>query len=99
MTAIEQEWVRNYALLALRLNRQVTAAAGGTVLIYQGPQEWSRQAATEAPRPAGQLVEHADQLLEELPFESSRSRYLATQVRAMRAVARQQNGEELPLPD
>ncbi|GLV77090.1 hypothetical protein ACH4VS_27990 [Streptomyces hygroscopicus] len=99
MTAIEQEWVRNYALLALRLNRQVTAGAGGTVLIYQGPQEWSRQAATEAPRPAGQLVEDADQLLEELPFESSRSRYLATQVRAMRAVARQQNGEELPLPD
>lgn len=99
MTATEQEWVRDYALLALRLNRQVARNAGGTVLIYQGPREWSRQTEIEAPVPAGQLVEDADRLLGELPFEPPRSGYLAAQVRAMRAVARQQNGEEVPLPD
>ncbi|WP_223865289.1 hypothetical protein [Streptomyces sp. 5-10] len=99
MNPTEQEWVRDYALLALRLNRQVTKDSGGTVLVYQGPREWSRQAETEAPLPAGQLVEDADRLLEELPFEPPRSRYLAAQVTAMRAVARQQNGEVLPLPD
>jgi hypothetical protein len=99
MTMTEQEWVRDYALLALRLDRQVTSTAGGTVLVYQGPREWSNQVEAEEPVPAGRLAEDADRLLGELPFESPRAGYLAAQVRAMRAVARQLNGEELPLPD
>ncbi|WP_198036926.1 hypothetical protein [Nocardia sp. BMG51109] len=99
MTTPEQEWMRDYALLALRLDRQVTGDTGGTVLIYQGPRQWSEQVAAEMPVPAGKLADDADSLLETLPFEPPRSRYLAAQIRAMRAVARQGNGEEKPLAD
>ncbi|RBO93646.1 hypothetical protein [Nocardia puris] len=76
-------------LLALQLDRQVS----GTVLIYQGPPEWNRQVDAEEPPPAGRLVDDADRLLGTLPFEPARSRYVAAQVRAMRAVARQSAGE------
>lgn len=99
MARTAQQWLRDYALLALRLNRRVTGSTGGTVLIYQGPRQWSAQAAAEEPVPAGQLAADADRLLDELPFEPPRSGYLAAQVRAMRAVARRQNGERSPLAD
>ncbi|MEV0700155.1 hypothetical protein AB0I53_19915 [Saccharopolyspora sp. NPDC050389] len=98
MAVTEQEWLREYALLALRVNRQVTASAGGTVLIYRGPQEWSEQVNGEEPIPAGRLVDDAEALLDESPFAPDRARYLAAQVTALRAVARQLAGEELPLP-
>lgn len=90
-----QEWIRDYALLALRLDRQVS----GPVLIYQGPPEWSRQVDAEEPPPAGRLVDDADRLLDTVPFEPARSRYAAAQVRAMRAVGRQSAGERIPLPE
>ncbi|WP_280269256.1 hypothetical protein [Nocardia wallacei] len=95
----EEEWLRDYALLALRLDREVTRGAGGTVLVYQGPTEWSRQVATEEPVPAGRLADDADRLLDELPFDPRRSRYVAAQLRAMRAVARRHGGAEFALPD
>jgi hypothetical protein len=94
-----QEWLRGYALLALRVNRQVAGGNGGTVLIYRGPQEWSAQVEREEPPPPGRLADDAEALLDEPPFEPGRARYLAAQVRALRAVARRLAGEELPLPE
>ncbi|TLF81364.1 hypothetical protein FEK34_05935 [Nocardia cyriacigeorgica] len=94
-----QDWFRDYSLLALRLNRQVTSNTGGTVLIYQGPSQWSAEVAGEQPLPPEKLVDDADRLLATLPFEPARSRYLAAQIRAMRAVARRQCGGQLPLAD
>lgn len=78
-----QEWVRGYALLALRVNRQMAGAGGGMVLIYRGPQEWSTQVEQEEPPPPGRLVDDAEALLEDPPFQPGRVRYLRAQVRAL----------------
>ncbi|MEV0050867.1 hypothetical protein AB0H34_10285 [Saccharopolyspora shandongensis] len=99
MVATEQEWLREYALLALRVNRQVTESAGGTALIYRGPREWSEQVDREEPIPAERLADDADALLDESPFAPDRARYLAAQLTALRAVARRLAGEDLPLPE
>ncbi|HZG02237.1 MAG TPA: hypothetical protein VE546_01455 [Streptomyces sp.] len=98
MTVTQQEWLRDYALLALRINRQVTRDTGGTVLIYRGPGEWSARVEEEEPPPPGRLADDAEALLDELPFAPDRARHLAAQVRALRAVARRLAGQELPLP-
>src|SRR3712207_2433573 len=78
-SATGQEWLRGYAMLALRINRHVTGTTGGTVLIYRGPGEWSAEVESEAPPPAGRLVEDADRLLDDLPSEPRRAAYLAAQ--------------------
>ncbi|WP_419992517.1 hypothetical protein [Streptomyces boninensis] len=94
------EWFEAYALLALRIDRQVAAAAGGgTVVIYRGPGEWRELVAEEEPPPAGRLADDADVLLDRPPFGPGRARYLSAQVRAMRAVARRLAGEELPFAE
>ncbi|MEE1942881.1 hypothetical protein V1L54_26300 [Streptomyces sp. TRM 70361] len=100
-----QRWLRDHALLALRINRHMAGAATGTVLVYRGPRKWSEQVAAEAPVPPGRLAEDAEALLAGLhgtdggPVTPGRVRYLSAQVRAMRAVARQLAGRELPLPE
>ncbi|SEG85369.1 hypothetical protein SAMN05444920_105521 [Nonomuraea solani] len=82
-------WRRDYAMLALRINR-----LAGPMLIYRGPAEWSTRAETEPPAVPGALADEAERLLAEAP-----SAYLAAQVRAMRAVARRLGGERLPLAE
>lgn len=99
MSMTEHEWLREYALLALRVNRQVIRGGGGTVLIYRGPQEWSDQVEREDPVPPGRLADDAEALLEAPPFPPERARYLKAQVRALRAVARQVGGANLPLSE
>ncbi|MDP4506128.1 hypothetical protein [Nonomuraea turcica] len=84
------DWQRDYAMLALRINR----LAGGALLIYRGPEAWSTQAASEPPPSPGALADEAERLLESAP-----SAYLAGHVRAMRAVARYLDGERLPLAE
>ncbi|MCP2261320.1 hypothetical protein LX15_005041 [Streptoalloteichus tenebrarius] len=93
-----EEWLRDYALLALRLDRQLEGSATGTVLIYRGPQRWRTQAEREEPLPPGRLAEDAEALLQDIPFPPERARYLAAHVLAMRTVARRLDGEKLPLP-
>lgn len=86
------DWQRDYAMLALRINRLIGGSAlSGTVLIYRGPEAWSAQAESEPPATAAKLVDDAERLLDSAP-----SPYLAGQVRAMRAVARYLDGERLP---
>jgi len=94
-----QEWLRGYAMLALRVNRQVAGDGGATMLVYRGPREWSEQAGREDPPPPARLADDADALLDAPPFEAGRVRYLTAQVRALRAVARRLAGERLPLPE
>ncbi|RVX39257.1 hypothetical protein EDD27_1605 [Nonomuraea polychroma] len=84
------DWQRDYAMLALRINR----LAGGGLLIYRGPEQWSTQAASEPPPSPGAPAGEAERLLAAAP-----SAYLAGQVRAMRAVARYLDGERLPLAE
>lgn len=98
MHGTPEEWLRAYALLALRVNRHMAGSATGTVLIYQGPPEWQAQAEQEEPVPAGRLADDADVLLARMPFPAERIACLTAQVRALRAVARRCSGEKLPLP-
>ncbi|MDA3648751.1 hypothetical protein LZ318_10285 [Saccharopolyspora indica] len=91
------EWVHQYALLALRIDKLVAGSATGTVVIYSGPPQWQAQVAAEEPAAAGKLAEDAEALLEDLPFPPERARYLAAQLRAARAVARRLSGERLAL--
>ncbi|GAA2415696.1 hypothetical protein GCM10010420_52150 [Streptomyces glaucosporus] len=99
MDVAPQDWLRDYALLALRVNRHMAGAATGTVLVYRGPREWSERVEGEEPVPPGRLADDAEALLAEVPFTPDRVRYLSAQVRAVRAVARRLAGEELPLPE
>ncbi|WP_043638214.1 hypothetical protein [Nonomuraea candida] len=86
----ERQWQRDYAMLALRIDRLIT----GTALIYRGPAQWRAAVAAEPPAAPGALAEEAERLLESAP-----SAYLRAHVRAMRAVARRLAGERLPLAE
>ena len=94
-----EDWLRSHALLALRVNKLLTASAGGTLLIYRGPAEWSAEVDAEAPAAAGALVEECARLLDEMPFTGTRRAHLAAQLRALRAAAGRAAGERLPLPE
>ncbi len=89
--------MRAYAILALRIDRQLSASGGGPVLMYSGPGRWSSQVRAEQPPPPGLLAEDCEHLLHDLPFDGSRARYLAAQLRSMRVFARRLAGEDLPL--
>ncbi|MFD5315662.1 hypothetical protein [Streptomyces sp. NPDC127098] len=91
---VRDEWVRGYALLALRVARRL-----GGMVIYRGPAAWEREVAAEEEPPAGRLVADAERLLDGLPFGPPRARYLAAQVRALRAVARTLDGTVPPLAE
>ncbi|MFG2172990.1 hypothetical protein ACGFMO_16740 [Streptomyces niveus] len=98
MTTTEEQWVRDFAHLALRVDRRMEGSATGTVLIYRGPREWRARTGCEEPRPAGQLADDSEELLGTVSlFAPVRARYLTAQVRALRAVARRLSGAELPL--
>lgn len=99
MAVTAQEWLREYALLSLRLNHRTTGSTTGAMLVYRGPEAWRDQVGSEEPRPAGRLVDDAEALLAELPFEPGHARYLAAQVRALRAVAERLSGKQVPLSD
>ncbi|WP_063784263.1 hypothetical protein, partial [Streptomyces sp. SBT349] len=101
-----ETWLRDYAMLALRVNRLVTADGGGTLLIYRGPAAWRTEALGEAPPSAGRLAEDADRLLGAVPPGAGRVAHLSAQVRALRAVARRAGdgarsgaGSGMPLAD
>jgi hypothetical protein len=89
------DWLSAYALLALRVDRQVDLVS----LDYFGPDEWRERVAAEPAPPPGRLVEDAEWLLAEIPFEPPRGTYLAAQARTLRALAGLANGELPPLPE
>ncbi|NEE03602.1 hypothetical protein G1H10_25885 [Phytoactinopolyspora halotolerans] len=91
--------MHDYATLALRINRHMTASHDGTVLIYDGPEQWRTEVETEASPPSpDRLVAACDALLDQLPFDRARAAYLRAHVRAMRAVA-QRLHDDRPLSE
>jgi hypothetical protein len=89
---ITEEWLRDYALLILRLDQHTALgdAGIGWCVDYFGPPEWRDQVAAE---PGGRnLVADADRLAAELPFEGARRDYLAAHLRALHALARHAAG-------
>ncbi len=95
----EQEWLRAYTVLILRLDRRLADAGWGWMLDYFGPEEWRAQITDEEPRPAGRLVDDADELAADLPFDEPRRTYLAAHVRALRAIAGQDGGARTAMPE
>lgn len=98
----EERWLRAYALLALRVGRRLEAARRGWSLDYLGPRRWRDQVLSEELRAPGQLVDDAEALLAELPFEPfepSRRVFLAAQVGALRALARRETDVDVGLPE
>ncbi|TDC78556.1 hypothetical protein [Actinomadura sp. 7K507] len=95
-----EEWLRSYARLALRVDRLAGGPnTSGLTLVYRGPDEWREEVEREEPVSPGRLVEDADRLLDDPPFEPARAAYLAGQVRALRAVAHRSGGAGPPLPE
>lgn len=90
----EDEWLRDYALLILRLDRDpaLSGAGVGWCVDYFGPAEWREQVAGEPRMSAGRLVAEAERLAAELPFDGRRRVFLAALVRALNALARHAAG-------
>ncbi|WP_326797427.1 hypothetical protein OG946_20070 [Streptomyces sp. NBC_01808] len=98
-TQVGDDWLRSYAELALRIDRQLAASGGGSALIYGGPDAWQAAVAAEEPVPPARLAEECDILLRDIPVDGHRAACLAAQLTAMRATARQLDGAEVPFPE
>lgn len=80
----EDEWLRAYTLLILRLDRNPALGAGvGWCVDYFGPPGWR-----DAGEPERTPAEEAERLAAELPFDGQRRVFLAAHVRALHALAR-----------
>lgn len=95
----EHEWLHAYVVLILRLDRRLADTGRGWVVDYFGPDEWRTRVADEEPPPAGRLVDDAEVLAADLPFDEPRRSYLAAHVRALRALARRENGARAAMPE
>lgn len=86
----EDEWLRAYTLLILRLDRDEVLGGAGVDWCVDcfGPGEWRDQVAGAEPVPAARLVAEAERLAAELPFDGQRRVFLAAHVRALHALAR-----------
>jgi hypothetical protein len=95
----EQEWLEAYVRLTLHIGRLAADGAPSALVDYRGPAAWQDELAREEPLPPGQLVDDADGLLDDLPFEPPRADFLAAHARSLRTAARRLAGEALPLRD
>ncbi|WP_378733792.1 hypothetical protein [Nocardia brasiliensis] len=88
--------LREYALLALRIDRLVTEHPSGTwILDYRGPDRWRAEVAAEPlPNPAD-LVRRAEDLVAAVTDDVA----LTEQIGALHTMARQLSGEKLSLPE
>jgi hypothetical protein len=91
-------WLRAYATLALRIDQHLTAA-GGTWLIYDGPDEWRAEVAAEKPVPPARLAAGCEALRRDIPVDGHRGASLAAQLTAMRATALQLDGADVAFLD
>ncbi|MFC4456681.1 hypothetical protein [Deinococcus sonorensis] len=95
------EWLDEYTVLNLRLNRCITAQIGDDSLLdYVGPAEHAMRVRQE-PEPApAHLILDAQRLRQTLPaqgFEPARAAHLLKLVRALDSVARRVAGEAVSL--
>ncbi|MGW0247247.1 hypothetical protein ACWDYH_11475 [Nocardia goodfellowii] len=89
--------LRDYALLALRVDRLVTEhPTGNWILDYRGPADWRSQVAAEPLANPVDLVRAAEDLAAAVAEEDPA---LAEQARALHTISRRLAGERLPFPD
>lgn len=100
---MNEQWFREYVLLAFRINKAIRKFSESRFVdYYYGPPEWKAAAEAEAETPAADLVRKAMALADALPaqgFEKHRAAYLEKQVMALETVCRKLNGEAFSLED
>ncbi|ATL71159.1 hypothetical protein [Nocardia terpenica] len=90
------DMLRDYALLALRVDRLVAEhPTGSWILDYRGAEEWRAQVRDEPLADPVDLVRAAEDLEAAAGGDSA----LAEQVRALHTISRRLAGEHLPLPE
>lgn len=91
-----EPWIRDYVLLAFRIDQQLRAVDSYLVDAYYGPPTW-RTVVENAPSTAPiELVRQAAQLADMLPaqgFSAQREAFLVRQVRALETISRKLDGE------
>ncbi|MBV9791771.1 MAG: hypothetical protein JOZ51_26515 [Chloroflexi bacterium] len=97
---MESDWLRDYMLLALRLNKLIVLHTNDTSLLdYYGPPAYQAQVDQE-PVPAVARLVHDAQLLRETvcdSFPPARATYLTKLVSALELVSRRVAGEQIAL--
>jgi hypothetical protein len=99
---VDHEWLRDYAQLALRLDRIVQVHRGSSLMDYFGPPEWRAEVDSEPEWSSVQLRDAVAGLREGLAeqgFEPRRARFLSKNLDAFRTVARRLAGEPLSLEE
>jgi hypothetical protein len=101
MADFTDDWLHEYTLLVLRLNRLIGFRTDDDSLLdYYGLPEYQTQVNQEPQPVAKELVRHAQQLAQTITaqgFEHERADYLAKLVRALETVARRADGETIRL--
>lgn len=99
----QEQWLQDYAYLALRINKVMPAHTEVPYVDgYYGPWEWKFAVDAETPMSEAALIHAAMMLMDTLSaynFESRRATFLQKQVRAMETVCRKLNGEVFTLQD
>lgn len=88
-------WVRDYCVLALRVDRALAASTGGRVLMYTGPDPWRQAVESAEPVAPGRLIEDCDRIGAGIPFTGARAEYARSQLAAMRTFCRRLAGERI----
>ncbi|GHO49595.1 hypothetical protein [Ktedonospora formicarum] len=99
---MSNNWLRDYTVLALRLQKTIDEHTNYESLEEYQPPEWYEQVRHEPVQPADVLAQHAQELsasLSQQGFEAHRERYLAKQVRALETVALRLRGERFTLQE
>lgn len=100
---MSEDWVREYVLLALRIDKLFRRFAHSWFVdVYYGPPDRKAAVDAEPETPPADLVRAAIALADALPaqgFEPQRAAYLERQVRAMETVCRTLSGERFSLAD
>lgn len=100
---MSEQWLREYVLLALRINKVMQAVTDLPYVDgYYGPPEWKSMIENESVTPNSDLVRSTETLassLNEQCFEAKRTTHLEKQLVAMETVCRKLNGEVLSLEE
>ncbi len=99
---LSEQWLHDYTVLALRLNKAIQQEAPYAPVEEYQPPEWDEQVLHEPVQPANLLLRDAQQLQETLPlqqFEPQRTAYLAKQLCSLETVSRRMLGEHFSLQE
>lgn len=97
---MNEQWLHDYTILALRLQKAVDARTSYEPVEEYLPPEWYEQVQHEPVQPGDALTRDAQALMDTLPqqhFEPQRAAYLAKLLRALETVSRRLQGERLSL--